>query len=316
MNRIVLLRSVVVGTLAVAFALLVAAFGSGAPAAASDRSVGWRMKLGNGEVTSFAEGSATGAPHAVGIAISAEALASLPADPSDGHHCVDRDGDGVTSRATECIHTHEYVIPLPDAVTQRNDVPFKWVLLNWNKHGHVPPGIYDVPHFDVHFYIEPIASIFAIGDGTCGPEYVDCDDFAAAKKPLPAGLMHPDYSDLDAVVPAMGNHLIDLTGQEFNGEPFTRSWIYGAYDGRVIFYEEMVALSYLLSRPDACLAIKSPEAVAVSGYYPTQRCVRYEAGSNAYVVSLERFVYREAGNAAQPSQGSTGSAQPAAHAHH
>jgi hypothetical protein len=34
--------------------------------------------------------------------------------------------------------------------------------LNWNPHGHIPPGVYDLPHFDFHFYIEPIEKIFAI----------------------------------------------------------------------------------------------------------------------------------------------------------
>ena len=43
------------------------------------------------------------------------------------------------------------------------------------------------------------------------------------------------------MVPAMGNHLVDLTGPEFQKQPFTRSWIFGAYGGRIIFYEEMVA---------------------------------------------------------------------------
>jgi hypothetical protein len=146
----------------------------------------------------------------------------------------------------------------------------------------------------------PIADVLAIRPGPCGPDLVDCDAFATAKTPLPAGLMHPDFSDVDAVAPAMGNHLVDLGGREFQGEPFTRTWIYGVYGGRVTFYEEMVTLAYLLSRPDACEPIKSPPAVAVGGYYPTQRCVRYEAGADAYVVSMEGFVYREAsGHTAQ-----------------
>ena len=281
--------------LAGTFALLLTASGSGAPAAAADRVLGWRVQLGKGEVASFAQVQATGAPSAIGIMFSADALAGLPTEPSDYHHCFDQDGDGVTAHATECAHTHEFVIPLPDAVSRRDDVPFKWVLLNWNRHGHAPPGIYDVPHFDVHFYMTPIADVLAIRPGPCGPELVDCDDFARAKTPLPAGLMHPDFSDVDAVAPAMGNHLIDLSGREFQGEPFTRTWIFGMYNGRVTFYEEMVALSYLLSRPDACAEIKSPPAVAVSGFYPTQRCVRYEVDTNAYVVSMEGFVYREAG---------------------
>ena len=182
----------VASALTATFAMALTAWGSGAPAGPADRVLGWRTQLGNGEVRSFAQVQENGAPGAVGIMISAAALASLPTEPSDHHHCVDRDGDGVTARATECIHTHEFVVPLPDAVSGRTDVPFKWVLLNWNKHGHVPPGIYDVPHFDVHFMMASIEDIFAIRDGTCGPEFVHCDDFAVAKTPVPAGLMLPD----------------------------------------------------------------------------------------------------------------------------
>ncbi len=282
------------GAVVAALALLLTAMASGASALAADRVLGWRKPVGSGEVVSFAEFSETGAPRAIGIVFSADALAGLPSEHSDGHHCFDRNGDGVTARPAECFETHEFVIPLPDDVSRRADVPFKWVLLNWNLHGHAPPGVYDLPHFDVHFYMAPIADVLAIRPGPCGPDFVNCDDFAAAKTPLPAGLMHPDFSDVDAVAPAMGNHLIDLGGREFHGEPFTRTWIYGVYGGRVTFYEEMVTLAYLMSRPDSCAAIKAPPAVATSGYYPTQRCVRYDAGADAYVVSMEGFVYREA----------------------
>ena len=308
------LRLGVASALTGAVALLLTASGSAAPGAAPDRVSGWRAQLGKGDVASFAELQPTGAPTTLGIAISADALASLPPEPSDHHHCFDRDGDGVTSHATECAHTHEFVIPLPDAVSQRDDVPFKWVLLNWNMHGHMPPGIYDVPHFDVHFFIQSIEDVFAIHDGPCGPEMVNCDHFATAKLPLPDGLMHPDFKDVDAVAPAMGNHLIDLDGHEFHGMPFTMSWIYGVYGGRVTFYEQMVALDFLQSRPNACAPIKATPSVAVAGYYPTQRCVRYDAASDAYVVSLEGFTYREAaGHAAQTTDRA---AQAAGHTAH
>lgn len=284
----------VVALTAAVTALLLTVSSGAASNAAPDRVLGWRAQLGNGEIMSFAELQESGAPKTIGIRISAEALASLPADASDYHHCFDRDGDGVTARATECAHTHELAIPLPDAVSRRDDVPFKWVLLNWNQHGHVPPGIYNVPHFDVHFYMVPIEDVFAIHDGPCGPELVNCDHFAQAKLSVPEGQMHPDFSDVDAVAPAMGNHLIDLGGHEFHGMPFTWSWIYGVYGGRVTFWEQMVALDFLLSRPNVCAPIKTPPAVATSGYYPTERCVRYDAGADAYVVSLERFVHRVA----------------------
>jgi hypothetical protein len=284
----------VAGALTAAVAVFLTTAGSAAPAAGPERVTGWRAQLGKGDVTSFAELQPSGAPKTVGIALSGAALASLPPEPSDQHHCFDRDGDGMTSHTIECAHTHEFVIPLPDAVSQREDVPFKWVLLNWNMHGHTPPGIYDVPHFDVHFYMVPIEDVFAIHDGPCGPEMVNCDQFAIAKLPLPDEMMHPDFQDVDAVAPAMGNHLIDVAGHEFHGMPFTMSWIYGVYSGRVTFYEQMVALDFLQSRPNACQPIKSPPSVAVSGYYPTQRCVKYDAATDAYVVSLDGFIHRAA----------------------
>ena len=83
------------------------------------------------------------------------------------------------------------------------------------------------------------------------------------KRPVPPNYLAPDYQDVEAVAPAMGNHLIDLTSPEFQGEPFTRTWIYGIYDGRVTYYEEMVTLAFLLGAPSECFDIKSPPAVAI-----------------------------------------------------
>jgi hypothetical protein len=80
----------------------------------------------------------------------------------------------------------------------------------------------------------------------------------------------------------------------FHGEKFKRHWIYGAYDGRVIFYEEMVDRGYMLSKPDACFPIQSPDAVALTGYYPTRSCIRYTPGKDEYTVSMEDFVLRQA----------------------
>ncbi len=56
----------------------------------------------------------------------------------------------------------------------------------------------------------------------------------------------------------------------------------------------MVARAYMLTKPDGCLPIKSPRAVAVTGYYPTQYCVRHNATTGEYSVSMEKFTRREA----------------------
>jgi hypothetical protein len=257
------------------------------------RALGWTIPYGQGTATSYAQFERDGRPKAIGVAWSAGAFDGLP-DGSDMHHCQGLFPDHAIGQQAKCIPTFEHVLPLPDAVARRADMPFKWVLLNWNPRGHIPPGIYDVPHFDVHFMLVPIADVFAIESGTCGPEGVRCDQFRIGKKPLPPNYVPADFRDVDAVVPAMGNHLIDVTGPEFQKHPFTHSFIYGAYDGKVIFYEQMVTRAHLLGKQDGCTPIKSPKAVAVGGYYPTLTCQRYDARSGEYMASLEHFVHREA----------------------
>lgn len=70
------------------------------------------------------------------------------------HRCADADQDGSLDLATECAAWHEFVLPLPSEASRRSDIPFKWALVNWNPHGHIPPGVWDEPHFDVHFSME------------------------------------------------------------------------------------------------------------------------------------------------------------------
>jgi hypothetical protein len=277
-----------------AVAAILGAFSLGSSTTTSVRVLGTPSNLGNGTVASYAEFDKSGAPKAIGVVFSAGALDALPTAPSDGHRCFDANNDGVIDLATECSMWHERVLPVPSEAGRRTDVPFKWALLNWNPHGHIPAGVYDKPHFDVHFYIESIENIFALQRGTCGLEFLRCDQFALASKPVPRNYVPPNFQDVGAAGPAMGNHLLDPRTSEFHGEPFTRTWIYGIYDARVIFYEDMVARSYILSKPDECFPIKSPEAVALAGYYPTRSCVRYAPGKDEYTVSIEDFVLRKA----------------------
>jgi hypothetical protein len=282
------------GRLVSVVAAVLGALSLGCSTQRAARVLGMPASLGNGTVASYAEFNNAGAPKVIGVVFSAGALDALPTVPSDGHRCFDANNDGVIDLATECSAWHERVLPIPSEASRRQDVPFKWALLNWNPRGHIPPGVFDTPHFDVHFYIEPIENIFAIQRGPCGLEMARCDQFALARKPLPGNYLPPTFRDLGLVSPAMGNHLADPTDHVFHGEKFKRHWIYGAYDGRVIFYEEMVDRGYMLSKPDACFPIPSPDAVGLTGYYPTRSCVRYVAGKDEYTVSIEDFVLRKA----------------------
>jgi hypothetical protein len=65
----------------------------------------------------------------------------------------------------------------------------------------------------------------------------------------------------------------------------------------------MVTRDYLQSKPTKCFPIKSPAAVGVRGYYPTQSCIRYNSQATEYTVSIEGFALHEA-SAAEPSESS------------
>jgi hypothetical protein len=196
----------------------VAACSQSAAAPAVERIEGGYTDVGTGRISTYVEMEARGGvPRAIGVSFSSSFVNAPPASHSDQHRCVDRNKDGVVDRPAECNMWHEWAVPLPSDAARRQDVPFKWALINWNAMGHIPPGVYDSPHFDVHFYLEPIEKVFAIEPGVCGPEFVRCDQFDLARKPIPGNYIHPDYKDVEAVAPAMGNHLIDLTGPEFKG---------------------------------------------------------------------------------------------------
>ncbi|MBA3892938.1 MAG: hypothetical protein H0X69_04485 [Gemmatimonadales bacterium] len=73
------------------------------------------------------------------------------------------------------------------------------------------------------------------------------------------------------------------------------TFIYGAYDGKLIFLEPMVSHSYLSSKPQQCMPVRAPKTYATAGYYPSSYCVRHDAASATYRVSLEGLVHRKAG---------------------
>ena len=47
---------------------------------------------------------------------------------------------------------HARKLPMPDVFI--DNLPFEYVLFNWNTFGHAPSDVYDTPHFDFHFFIE------------------------------------------------------------------------------------------------------------------------------------------------------------------
>jgi hypothetical protein len=179
-----------------------------------------------------------------------------------------------------------------DFPVQARNTPFEFFEFDWNPHGHEPAGIYDKPHFDFHFYTTDREEIQSILPGPCFG--LACDVYDKARKPVPPEFLPQGYIDVGSVVPYMGNHLIDPTSPEFNGKLFTRTWLYGAYDGEIIFYEPMITRASLTEQPNQCTALKLPQAYEKNGYYPKKSCTEFDRHGHVYRISLKDFVYRTA----------------------
>ncbi len=251
--------------------------------------------LGQGTVGSYAVIGADGVPAEIGIVFSKGALDGLPPEPNRTSRCVDLDGNGQINETGECDGDYQSDLPFPAEVTARADISFVFTMVNWNAFGHQPePWL--LPHFDIHFYQIPKSAVDAIRLGPCGI-LINCEDFERAVKPVPAKYIHPEHASVGAAVGQMGNHLIDTKTPEMGDPPeiFTHTWIFGAYDGRVIFHEIMATQDFLSSGEDLCADIKQPEAWRQGGYYPTRYCFRNEDPSGRLRVFMEGFVLRPAG---------------------
>jgi hypothetical protein len=130
-----------------------------------------------------------------------------------GIELTEKTMDGLTDDAMD-MAASTFVLPLhqkAQAVT-----PFDHIVINWNPHGHEPEHIYDVPHFDMHFYKISIEEQMSItGIPTAAP---------------PAGYLPASYVIQGATVPQMGTHWLDPHSPELppTMAPFTYTMIYGS----------------------------------------------------------------------------------------
>jgi hypothetical protein len=128
-----------------------------------------------------------------------------------------------------------------------------------------------------------------------------------------------DIKNLGEVAPGMGNHLINICADEFwsssrNDEPaeaefpapslpescgkdreFTHTWIFGAYEGKLAYYEPMITQAvfegYTDDNAKDCYKIPVGKYANTDGYWPTIYCIGTENGD--YFVSLERFQFKQ-----------------------
>ena len=177
----------------------------------------------------------------------------------------------------------EYVLPLH--LKAKEATPFNHIAVDWNPHGHEPNNMYGPPHFDFHFYKISLQERLAIAPYS-GASVALFENFP------PKGFMPPEYFPTPGGVPQMGKHWADRTSPEFNQQLFTKTFIYGSYNGQVIFMEPMITLELIKSRDYSQTNIKLPEFFAPTNtYYPT--VYRIEADAASHFVSLAQFVWQK-----------------------
>jgi len=235
----------------------------------------------------------SGAPLEVGVALSEQALEGLPA--------------GVTGSSDPMANMHMYLLDMP----AQNPTQYKFTQFDWNPVGHEPAGIYTLPHFDFHFYtvskdvrasILPSDPQYATKAASFpaqsyrAPFYID----AATAAGIPAAL---------ATVPQMGLHWLDVRSPELQGlagnpagfKPFTKTFIYGSWNGQYIFDEPMITRAYILEKKTATDPSVVDEVIPVStaaqyspaGFYPSAYRITWDAQQKEYRIALTQLSWKE-----------------------
>lgn len=157
------------------------------------------------------------------------------------------------------------VLAFPDAV--QSQTFFNHMGFDFQDHGHGPPP-YLFPHFDLHFYGVDVASVLE----------VDCVD-----EPLPEGL--------EAGVPAMGVHALDVRSPELQEDPemFTRTLIIGYHNAEITFIEPMVTQAHLAERSEWTWDVPRPTVLGRSVLWPATFKASLDADTDTYTLEYSGF---------------------------
>ena len=253
------------------------------------RQYGAPVQVGEGRARAYVVLDRTDGGRAIefGIALDERALDGLP--HGDGHVASHAGGHH------EMPNVH--LLPLP----AQNPTPFRLVELNWNASGHEPPGVYDAPHFDAHFYTVTKAERDAID-----PSRMTDAEYVARSMNYPADAP-PFYVPLappgpNRAVPQMGVHWSDVRSPELqimlgNPEayrPFTATFTYGSWDGRFTFVEPMVTRAHLLAtraatdpaERDQVRPIPTSAGFLAGAFRPDAYRIRWDAQAREYHIAV------------------------------
>ena len=265
--------------IAAASLCLPAAWAAGGDAASgAGRSYrGPAVAIGRGSARTVVQTDAAGRPTALGVEFTAGALDGLPASPHPRDSALD---------------WHYYLAFAKKAPA----TGFDHVMLNWHPKGHVPKGIYDLAHFDFHFYL--ITRNDQLKIHYPHPETADMTGVTLPDKALvPVGYFIPPGTQVDR----MGVHAVEKAAPEFSGKKFTSTLIYGYSKGELAFIEPMQTIAYLQTRPNAMAPVAAPARYSFPGYYPATYSVTYDASRRTYAVMFGQLKPWEPGKLGGPA---------------
>ena len=293
-------RFLAAATLGVALAAWSAKSLTGAPSSSrsldAERQYGAPVAVGAGHARAYVDYDRTGAPTEIGVALDEQALDALPAPNPHAAHAA-------AASAHEHLDNHVYLLSLP----ARGAAPFQFVELDWNPGGHEPPGVYDVPHFDFHFWTASRAAREAVVPSD--PRYQQKADMLPPETERPPHYVVAAPPGAPAPgVPLMGVHWTDVRSPELQGmfgkpeayRPFTTTFLYGSWEGEFTFLEPMITRAYILAKKSAAdpavrdeiISIPAPAQVRAAGYYPAAYRILWDAEAKEYRIALTQLARR------------------------
>ena len=270
------------------------------------RMYGAAQPLGNGQARTYVvHKDGTGEPIELGVALSEAAMDNLPAKPAGSHENAHM-GDHAAKDPMHALMT-EVMLDLP----ANHGTQFTFVELNWNPAGHEPPGVYDMPHFDFHFWSASKAERDQIVPSN--PQYAAHARNAPDAQHARAFFVNPAVAmnaPAEAVaVPKMGVHWFSAKSPELQGlmgnqagfKPFTATYIQGAWNGKFIFEEPMITRAHIMSKRlasdsagrDEIIPLPSALKPSPAGYYPSAYRITYDPASREYRIALTQLSYKE-----------------------
>ncbi len=215
--------------------------------------------VGEGSVSSYVRFDGAGDVNSYGIKLTGDALNGLSQGPPPE------------------LHAH---VDMPVGVS---GIPVEFVDIHFLPGGHIGgPGnnYWLVPHFDFHFFVQPMAATATFTDETTG------------FNPLPDSYVPAGYILApDSFVAGEGVHWVNPA--EFGG-PYTTNFIYGSYAGEMTFLEPMEALSFLEAmragtEGDFSGAIGTADSYQKTGLYPSEYSISYDAGEDAFYIEMSNL---------------------------